>query len=414
MSCDDRRAENRSHSVFHLRRFRIFWLGDTISAAGGSLSTLAIPLLALQTLGASGAVVGAVKAAQTLPFLILAIPVGLLVDRVSRRGLLLAADALRVPLVATVALTALAGVLTVPGLITLVLLTGIGTVVYEVTYLSVLPQLVDGPARLPAANRAVETAHASASLLGPGVGGVLVGALSAAGVVALDAVSFAVGATLTAINRWPSPPAVPAGPGSPRAGWTWLRHDRYVRPMTLYLGVNNVAAQAFQTALLLFVVRTLGLPAAAAGLAVAATGAGFLAGAAVSPAAARRFGAGRVMIGAALIGALGMGVVALPGGLPVVLAGAVLSGAGPGLLNLHSIAIRQAVTPPGLLGRVTAVVKTVSYGSTTVGALAGGALSTAFGPRTVIVVSALCAAPAVLLLACSAIRRLRGLSTIAP
>ena len=412
-------------------------MGDTISAAGGALSTVAVPLLALETLHAGGAAVGAVRAAQTLPFLLFAIPIGLLADRVSRRRLLLAADAVRFPLVGMIAL--LGAALTVNALIALVFAVGVGTVAYEVAYLSVLPDLVDGPAELPPANRAVETAHAGASLLGPAAGGVLIAALSPAGVVACDAVSFAVGAILTAVNRWEhrpanpalepapeparEPPAVPAeglvsadsAAGRPlarsalSAGWVWLWRDPVVRPMTLYLAANNVAAQAFQTALLLFVAHTLGLPATAVGFAIAAMGGGFLAGAALSPAAARRAGTGRVIIAASLVGALGIATVAAAppaAGFWPVLLGAALAGAGPGMINLHSISVRQAITPPTLLGRVNAVVKTISYGATTVGALTGGVAATAFGPRAVIAAAACASAAATLFPALSAIRTL--------
>jgi MFS family permease len=495
--------------VWRHRRFRLFWTGDTISAAGGALSTVAVPLLAVQTLDASDTALGVVRAAQTLPFLLLAVPIGLLADRVSRRRLLLTADAVRFPLAGVIAV--LGAALTVGGLVALVFAIGVCTVAYEVAYLSVLPDLVDGPAELPPANRAVETAHAGASLLGPGVGGALVAALAPAGVVALDAVSFAVGATLTMVNRWertppdtgsprpaapvrgaPGPPARrpapgpaprpaagsepaasrpaagvsgpddlgsmwppgarpaagvpdlsdpgatwpsppdPAGPtpGDPTApatgelrtarrragpalaaGWVWLWGDPFVRPMTLYLAANNVATQAFQTALLLFVLHTLGLSAAAVGFAVAASGGGFLAGAAVSPAAARRLGAGRVITAAALLGALGIATVATApdeGGFAVVLLGAALSGAGPGMLNLHSISIRQAITPPTVLGRVNAVVKTISYGATTLGALIGGVAAGAFGPRAVIAAAAVASVAAALILATSLVRRRRN------
>jgi MFS family permease len=468
-------------TVWRHRRFRLFWTGDTISALGGALSTVALPLLAIKTLGATPGQVGVLRSAQTLPFLLFAVPIGLLADRISRRRLLLAADALRFPLVGLIALAGAA--LGVRALTGLVFVVGVGTVAYEVAYLSVLPELVDGPAELPAANRAVETAHAGSGLIGPALGGVLVGALTPAGTVALDAISFGVGAALTLVNRWETvgvapvrrrrwmaprkrrtvvvdsaPPstgrgrsvaaATPAvdqdgdgpergraasaadqdGPERDRApsaveqdrnepergrtsllgGWTWLWRDRFVRPMTLYLAVNNLAAQAFQTALLVYLMITQHHSGVAVGLAFAASGAGFLAGAAVSPAAARRFGTGRVIIAASLLGALGIGVVAA-GGFALVLAGSALAGAGPGLLNLHSIAVRQAITPPGLRGRVNAVVKTISYGSTTIGAFLGGAVAGASGPRTVIGAAAVVSALATGFPAFSAVRLLRRL-----
>jgi Transmembrane secretion effector len=399
-------------AVWRHRRFRLFWTGDTVSAAGGALSTVAVPLLALRTLHATDTQVGALRAAQTLPFLLLAVPIGLLADRISRRRLLLAADALRFPLVGVIALAGAA--LGIHLVIGLVFVAGVGAVAYEVGYLSVLPALVEGPAELPAANRAVETAHATAGLVGPAAGGALVSALTPAGVVALDAVSFGFGAVLTALNRWERAGSAPetVAAGAPRrsrasliAGWKWLWRDRLVRPMTLYLAVNNLAAQAFSTVLLVFLVGELHGSATAVGLALAASGAGFLAGAAVSPAAARRLGTGVVIVGASLLGAVGIAVVAA-GSYLSVLAGSVLAGAGPGLLNLQSIALRQAATPGALLGRVNAAVKTVSYGSGTLGARLGGVAASASGPRTAIVAAAIVSAAATAFPAFSAVRKL--------
>jgi len=405
-------------TVWRHRRFRLFWAGDTISAAGGALSTVAVPLLALRTLHATDTETGVLRAAQTLPFLLLAVPVGLLADRVSRRRLLFAADAVRLPLVA---LIALAGATLAPTdqrsghlrpvavLIGLVFLVGIGTVAYEVAYLSVLPELVDRPEELTAANRAVETAHAGATLLGPAAAGALVAVLGPAGVIGLDALTFGLGATLTAVNRWPAPGR--HRPVAAGGGWSWLWRDRFVRPMTLYLAVNNVAAQAFQTALLLYVVGPLGRDGTAVGFALAASGAGFLAGAAVSPRLAARVGAGRVIIGASLLGAAGIALVTA-GGYAFVPAGSLVAGAGPGLLNLHSIAVRQAVTPAGLLGRVNAAVKMISYGSTTVGALAGGVAASVSGPRTVIGAAACVSALATVFPGFSAVRGLSDVGSV--
>ena len=372
---------------------------------GSALSVVAVPLLAVETIHASGAGVGLVRSVQTLPFLLLAMPIGWLADRTSRRRLMLIADAVRAGLVAAVALTALLGGLTMAGLVLLAGAAGVFTVMYEVAYLSALPALIDDAGDLPRANRAVETAHASASLAGPGAGGVLVGVLTAAGVLVLDALSFVAGAVLTAVNRWPDPSA--DRPGEPvrvrfTAGWTWLRHDPTVRALTAYLAVNNLAAQAFQTALLLLVTKSLGLPAAAYGFTVAAYGGGFLLGAAVSPAAARRFGTGPVVIAAALTGAAGIAVVATSGVLALIIVGAAIAGAGPGMFNLHSIAVRQRLTPTALLGRVNALVKTVSYGASTLGALAGGLAE----PRLVIAAAAGLSAVAAALLARSVVRHL--------
>ena len=108
---------------------------------------------------------------------------------------------------------------------------------------------------------------------------------------------------------------------------------------------------------------------------MAAIGVGFLTGAAISPLVGVRLGLGPVLLGASVVGAVGIGVVALAqSGVVLPAVGAALFGAGGGLFNLQSIAIRQAVTPAPLLGRVTGVVKVASYSAIALGAFLGGSL----------------------------------------
>jgi MFS family permease len=78
--------------VWGHRRFALFWTGDTLSALGSALSVAAVPILAYSVLHASPGELGVIKAAQTLPFLIFAIPIGEYADKLPRRRILLAAD----------------------------------------------------------------------------------------------------------------------------------------------------------------------------------------------------------------------------------------------------------------------------------------------------------------------------------
>lgn len=119
-----------------------------------------------------------------------------------RRRILLAADAARFPPAAAIAL--LGAALPVPALAGLLFLVGIGTVAYEPAYLSALPEPIDGPGELPAANRAVQTAHAAASLLGLTAAAALFAVVAPRTAIGIDAATFAVGALLTTVNRWPA------------------------------------------------------------------------------------------------------------------------------------------------------------------------------------------------------------------
>ena len=394
--------------------FRLFFAGSTVSAFGSSISLVALPLLALTVLGASEGDLGLLRGAQLVPFVVLAVPVGLLADRLPRRRIMIVCDLTRVVVMAVVAGLAALGRLPFPGLVALAVVAGCFTVAYEICYLTVLPDLVDDQ-HLPQANRVIEIAQAGSTIAGPGLGGTLVTAISAAGAVLVDALSFAVSGMFLLLNRWHERPRPAPAHSEPlrrslAAGARFVAHSRHVGPLTGYLAANNVFAQAFQTALLILVVQDLNLPPAIIGLVVASIGVGFLIGAAVSPPAARHLGLGVVLVGASVIGAVGIGVVTLTTEGPAAPAlGAALFGAGSGLFNLQSIAIRQSVTPVELLGRVNAVVKVASYSAMALGAFLGGWVSGLVGAQSVILMAAVGSLLATGCLAHPAIRRLHEL-----
>lgn len=394
--------------------FGLFFVGSTVSAFGTSLSLVALPLLALTVLGASEADLGLLRGVQLVPFLVLALPLGLLADRMPRRRIMIACDIARLLVMGAVAGLAAVGMLPFPGLVALAMVAGCFTVAYEICYLTVIPDLVDNR-NLTQANRAIEITQAGSTIAGPSLGGALVAAVSAAGAVLVDALSFAVSGLFLLLNRWrerPRPAPTQHEPlrRSLADGARFVLRDRHLGPLTGYLATNNVFAQAFQTALLILLVQNLALPPTVIGLVVAAIGVGFMMGAAVSPPAADRFGLGAVLISASIIGAAGIGVLAVAetGGVVPAL-GAALFGAGSGLFNLQSIAIRQSVTPVHLLGRVNAVVKVASYTGMALGAFAGGWVSGLVGARTVIVATAIGSLLATGWLARPGVRRVRSL-----
>ncbi|HZO64420.1 MAG TPA: MFS transporter, partial [Kribbellaceae bacterium] len=85
--------------------FRWLWTGSAVSMFGAEIAELALPLLALVTLSADADELATLRAAQFLPFLLATLPVGLLVDRRRRRGLMIGADLGRFVLVALIPLS---------------------------------------------------------------------------------------------------------------------------------------------------------------------------------------------------------------------------------------------------------------------------------------------------------------------
>src|SRR5437762_2653741 len=144
---------------------RLAW-SNLAAQSAEQISLAAVPMVAVLTLGAGATQTGLLSAAQTLPFLLLAIPAGLLADRRSRRGLLVAAEVLRAASLLALVLLAFAGQLSIALMAVFGFIGAAGTVAFSVAAPSLVPSLVDR-SELPRANARLEIARSSAFAAGP-------------------------------------------------------------------------------------------------------------------------------------------------------------------------------------------------------------------------------------------------------
>jgi MFS family permease len=372
------------------RGFGRIWFATGATAIGAQVAQLAVPLLAVVTLHASSGQVGLLGAAQWLPFLLIALPVGVLVDRRRRRPLLIAAELIRVVGTTTTILLGVAGVLSLPVLLLLAAVVGCGGVVFEVAYQSFLPSVVPRE-RLDAANSRLQATEATALVAGPGVGGLLVQLLGALPTLAVTAV----GSFMSAVSLWRIPESFTpaANRKKPIArdlleGLRFLRHDRVLAGLLGFSAIANPFAQWITLLFLVDGVRRLHLTTGQVGLVLAIGAVGTLLGAANGPAVARRLGALRTIVITAAVDPVvlfvlpaavpGWGVSALITALGAAFA---VNGYAVGVDTVVVTTVRQTRTPDDLRGRVNATTRMVSYGTITLGAAAGGLAGQLFGVR---------------------------------
>ncbi|MBV8510120.1 MAG: MFS transporter, partial [Xanthobacteraceae bacterium] len=157
---------------------RLAW--SNLAAQSAEQIALAVaPIVAVLLLGVGEGQTGLLQTALTLPFLLFAIPAGLLADRTSRRWLMAGAEALRAIALLAILASIWLGVLTLPLLAGLGFAAVCGTVVYSVAAPALVPSLVP-PKLLPGANARIELARTVAFASGPALGGALVGWVGAA------------------------------------------------------------------------------------------------------------------------------------------------------------------------------------------------------------------------------------------
>jgi MFS family permease len=342
------------------------------------------------TLHASATEAGLLGVARWLPFLLLALPLGVLADRRTRRPILIVSDVCRASLTIAVVVAAMAGALTLAALVTLVALLGAFTVAFEVAYQSFLPSVV-GREHLESANSRLQATFSVAEVAGPGVGGWLIQTFTTAGALLVQAGTFIVSAVallgIRSLEERPDPSAVSAMTQL-REGLRFVRRDPYLVALVGFSAIYNLFAQWVMVLLLVHAVREWGLTAGHLGLVFSLGAIGAVMGAALAPRSVRRFGAGPVLVACA--GAESIVLAALPvieadWGRTLVVAALIgvfaVNGAGTSLSSVVALTLRQLRTPDHLLGRVNATMRWISYGVVAIGAGIGGVLGDLVGTR---------------------------------
>lgn len=353
------------------------------------LSLAAVPLVAVLALGAGPGDIGFLAAVQTLPFLLVSMPLGLLADRMSRRRLMVAAEGLRAASLLVLLGMVCTSTLGIGWLALLGFLGAVGTVGFSVAAPALVPALVPRES-LAVANGRLELARSAAFTAGPALAGALVAWAGAPAAFVLAAALSVVAVGL--LLRLSEAPRAPVSGRHPllevRDGARLVWHSELLQPMLLTGAVFNISWFVLQAAYVPYAVRALGLGAQAVGFTLAMYGAGMVAGALLTSRVVARLPFGRaIQVGpavAVVAAAVMAATLAVPNASGAAGAGlAALSfflfGAGPMVWVITSTTLRQSVAPASMLGRVSAVFLTVNTGARPLGAALGGVVGAAWG-----------------------------------
>jgi MFS family permease len=364
------------------------WWANAVSSTGDGALVAALPLLAV-TITRVPWLVSMVTAATYLPWMVLSLPAGALVDRYDRATLMWRAQAVQAAVISVVAVLVIARQVDIVVLCVAGLLLGSAEVIFSNAAQSVLPALVP-PELLPKANGRLQVSlTVGESFLGPPAGSLL---FAAARVLpfALDAASFAGSAALLA-----GLPKTQPDPARPKVrlraqiaeGLRWLTSHRLLRVVAVLLGVSNLAGQMGQGILVLLATQTLHVSTWGYGLILAATAVGSVLGGLMCPMLTRRLGLlPSLIIAMGAFSAVFVGIGLAPD--PIAMAALMAAdGFFITMWNVVTVSLRQQIVPSALLGRVNSVYRMVGWGLIPVGALAGGVIAGLAGLRAPYIVA---------------------------
>jgi MFS family permease len=413
----------RAESVLRNADFVRLWVAETISQFGTQISLLAIPLVAVTLLQASPFEVALLGTIEFLPFILFSLPAGAWVDRLRRRPILIAGDVGRAAMLATVPIAYVLGVLTMAQMYVVGFVVGTLTVFFDVAYQSYLPSLVERD-QLVDGNGKLEASRTVAQSAGPALAGALIGLVTAPLAILADAVSFLLsGLFVFAIRRHEPTPNRHADEHGRRRGslrqevgdgLRYVLGNRYLRGIAASTATSNFFSNVALATFIVYAVRELGLTPLEIGVIFGLGNVGAVIGALLADRIARRFGVGRTIVGATLLGGPGLLLMALaPQAFPVpfLVAGAFLQGFEVVVYNINQLSFRQAITPTSMQGRMNATMRFIVWGTIPLGSIVGGVIATVVGLQPAILIGALGAFLAVIPLVITPVRTIRDMPT---
>lgn len=390
--------EKASPSLWKHRDFLLLWSGQTISDMGSAVTTLAIPLLAITLLHATAFEMGLLTASGTVAYLLVALPAGVLIDRVAKRRVMLVCDLAKGLVLATVPICSLVGGLSIGLLYAVTFISGCLAVFFEIAYQSFVPVLLDRD-RLVDGNSKIGTTNSFATVVGPTLAGSLVALLGgAARAIVVDCFSFGVSVVSLAAIRRREPAAAARGGGKSiagmradiAAGFGYVVRHPVLRRIVLCTAMSNLFNSMSSAILVLFMATDLAARSATIGLVMGLGSVGGIVGGLIGRPLARTFGSARML----WLGKLSLGGITLlvplaqrGAGVFLISAGVFAAAVSAVVYNVSQVSYRQAMCPPDMLGRMNASVRWIIRGVMPIGALLGGALATGIGLRATLLVS---------------------------
>lgn len=371
-------------SLWRNRDFLLLWSGQIVSSMGSQVSMLAFPLLVL-SVTRSPAETGLLGSLRSLPFIVLTLPVGALVDRWNRRQLMIVADTGRALALGSIPLALALGHLTLGQLAAVSLIEGTLFTLFNVAETAAFPQVVP-KVQLPQAVGLNQTTESLCVLVGPGLSGVLYScsrALPSLG----DALSYAASVMSLLFVKTELQQERATDPGSMwieiREGLTWLWNHSLVRFLALLVGGLNLFSFGYP---LLLIVRAQSMHADSftVGLLFASGGIGAMLGALLAAPLQKRFTFGQVMIGATWVWVLTWPPFAWAPNIPLLGVANALGWSVVPIFMAGQFSFRLTLIPDALQGRVNSVFKLIAFGVEPIALALAGVLLQLFGGVTAV------------------------------
>lgn len=384
-----------SKNLWRNQDFLKLWSAQTTSVFGTQIASLAYPLTAILVLQASSVEMGILRATGSASAVLVGFFAGVIVDRVSRKPLLIFTDLGRAFLTSLIPAAAFLGVLRIEHLFIISFFAGALNITSEVAAMAFLPSVVKKE-NLVEGNSKFAATDSVAAIAGPGISGFLVQILTAPVTIIIDAVSFVFSAFFVWTIR--SPEGEKAVKEEKQSVWSeivegfaFVYKNPILRPLAEGIALHFLFMLAISTIFTLYAIRELRLEPLLLGVIFSAFGFGFLFGALAVKRLTNLFGQGKIMVFGALLNAFASLLIPSVSGSTTVFflfAAHLLLAFGIQIHGINLMSLRQSITPNHLQGRMNGSFRFVNVCMMMFGALFAGLLGELIGLRATLFIGA--------------------------
>ena len=347
-----------------------------------------LPIIAVLSMNASAAETAFIQMINTLPFLLLSIPMGVIADRVSRKKLMIIIEIVRATAIFILFYLTFSGSLSINKIALFGFFIAMGTVIYSVASPALVASFVIKE-QLINANRSIEIAKSVAFTAGPALGGILASYLSG-GLAFILAFLLSIVSAVFLI-------CLPKEPLIEKSGRNiiqelcdsliFLIKNKYLMPITITAFVFNLSQYLLLSIFAYYVINNLSFTSFEVGASLSLIGLGMLIGSFLYKIISKKINFGlQLTLGpiSAFMASILIFLTLIYSAKILVFVAFFFFGFGPIIWTISTVSLRQLVTPSNMIAKVSSVIMTVTFGARPLGAAIGVYISANFGVKSCI------------------------------
>ncbi|EFB47470.1 MFS transporter [Staphylococcus aureus] len=366
-------------SVLFNKNFTFYLIGIAFSNIGSAFTTFVFPLMILKLTG-SAFQVGIVSALSFIPYAILGLPAGALIDRLNKKTIMKCADIIRLISYLSIPVLSFYNMLSIFQIYVVAIISGIGLVFHSISEVSIIPSIVKEE-DLASANSYIYATQNVSEFLGPIIGGLLYTYMGYSILIFIDSMTFLLSFFSLILIKIETKSIFNQEKLSGKnflsdvkVGFDYLLSNSTIRVMAVVVSLSNLIISPYYIYIVMFVKEDMNQSSQALGLVLGISSLGALIGSLSASFLLKLFNFGKLIVIILFLDTIFRLMLPFSTYIFILIPLLGLTYMTQSILNIAIITLRQKKCSEHMLGRVNSVFKTMVFAFRAIGLFLGGIL----------------------------------------